>query len=251
MDLRALLAQGARDGHSGRAHQLQHLFEVLVLGDDADHQRPLLLGLPRGAGDAGEFVLQGLHGGLDVETELVDVRRLDALEGLVAVLILAVRPQGRQMGEVDPSGEAGVEHFDRRHEVEPQQGEVVEVVAGERLAFQVGVDEPQAAEAADAAAQAADVGEGEAVGVPHDDVAHVAFAPEQDSDLPVEPAGGLGQMPGELGGDHLPRVDAAAVGALQSADLGRFDPTNVAVDLGNGCRLPIVGKNRQLRTGGE
>ena len=42
MDLRALLAH--RVGHldPGRAHQLQHLLEVLVLSRDADHQRPLL-----------------------------------------------------------------------------------------------------------------------------------------------------------------------------------------------------------------
>ena len=58
-----------------------------------------------------------------------------------------------------------------------------------------------------------------------------AVAPEQDADLPVEPAGGLGQVPGELGGDHLPRVDPAAVGALQGADLGGFDASDVAVDL--------------------
>ena len=196
-------------------------------------------GLAGGAGDAGELVLEGPHRGLDVEAELMDVRRLKALEGLVAVcgVAVAVRSQGGQMGEVDPSGQAVPQHLDRRHQVEPQQGEVVEVVAGQRLPLQMGVDEPQAAEAADAAAQAADVGQGEAVGVAHDDVADDAVAPEQDSDLPVEPAGGLGQMPGELGGDHLPRVDAAAESTLQGADLGRFDPSDVAVDLGNGSGL--------------
>ncbi len=150
-----------------------------------------------------------------------------------AVMTVAVRSQGSQMRELDAAGQAVRQHLDRGHQVEPQQGEVVEVVAGERLALQMGVDEPQAAEAADAAAQAADVGQGQAVGVAHDDVADDAVAPEQDSDLPVEPAGGLGQMPGELGGDHLPRIDPAAVGALQGADFGRFDPSDVAVDLGN------------------
>jgi hypothetical protein len=69
------------------------------------------------------------------------------------------------------------------------------------------------------------------VGVAHDDVADDAVAPEQDADLPVELAGGLGQVAGQLGGDHLPRVDAAAVGALQGADFGRFDTADVAVDL--------------------
>jgi hypothetical protein len=39
---------------------------------------------------------------------------------------------------------------------------------------------------------------------------------------------------GKLGGDHLPGVDPAAVGAFQGADLGRFDTADVAVDLGDG-----------------
>ncbi|HSS77979.1 MAG TPA: hypothetical protein VLV54_14710 [Thermoanaerobaculia bacterium] len=41
-------------------------------------------------------------------------------------------------------------------------------------------------------------------------------------------------MAGKLGGDHLPGIDPAAVGALQGADFGRFDTADVAVDLGNG-----------------
>jgi hypothetical protein len=38
-------------------------------------------------------------------------------------------------------------------------------------------------------------------------------------------------VPGELGGDHLPRVHAAAIGAFQGADFGCFDAADVAVDL--------------------
>ena len=193
-------------------------------GSDADHQGALLLGLAGGAGDAGELVLQGPHRGLDVEARAGGrpppgcARRARGRPGV------AVRSERRQVRQLDPAGQAGVQHLDRGHEVEPQEGEVVEVVAGERLALEMGVDEAQAAEAADAAAQAADVGEGQAVGVAHDDVADVAVAAEQDADLAVEPAGGLGQVAGELGGDHLPRIDAAAVGALQSADSDALMP---------------------------
>jgi hypothetical protein len=39
---------------------------------------------------------------------------------------------------------------------------------------------------------------------------------------------------GQLGRDHLPGIDPAAVGALQSADLGRLDTADVTVDLGDG-----------------
>jgi hypothetical protein len=52
---------------------------------------------------------------------------------------------------------------------------------------------------------------------------------------------------GELGGDHLPGIDPAAVGALQGADLGRFDAADIAVDLWDG-RFSFAG---QLRIGGE
>jgi len=96
------------------------------------------------------------------------------------------------------------------------------------------MDQTQATEAADAAAQAADVRQGQAVRVTDDHVAHSAVAAEQDSDLPIEAAGALGQVTGKLRGDHLPRVDAAAIGALQGADLGRFDAADVAVDLWDG-----------------
>jgi hypothetical protein len=41
-------------------------------------------------------------------------------------------------------------------------------------------------------------------------------------------------MTGKLGGDHLPGIDPAAVGALQGADFGRFDTADVAVDLRDG-----------------
>ncbi len=72
------------------------------------------------------------------------------------------------------------------------------------------------------------------MGVAHDDVADRPLAAEQHSDLLVELAGDFREVPGELGGDHLPGIDPAAVGTLQGADLGRFDAADVAVDLWDG-----------------
>jgi hypothetical protein len=57
------------------------------------------------------------------------------------------------------------------------------------------------------------------VGVAYDDVADDAVAPQEDADLAVEAPRGLGEVAGELRRDDVPRVDAAAVGALESADL--------------------------------
>ena len=56
-------------------------------------------------------------------------------------------------------------HADGGHQVQPEQREVGQVVAGERLGLEVGVHQPQAAEAHLAGAGAADVGELELVGV--------------------------------------------------------------------------------------
>ncbi len=161
--------------------------------------------------------------------ELVDVGRLNLFERLVPAF--AVGPKRRQVRKVDAARQAVREDFDGGHQVQAQQGEVVQVVAGERLALQMGVDQPQPAEPADAAPEAPDVGQGQAVGVSHDHVADDAVAPEEDTDLPVEPARGFGEVPGKLGGNDLPRVHTAAVGALQGADFGSLDAADVAVDL--------------------
>jgi hypothetical protein len=54
-------------------------------------------------------------------------------------------------------------------------------------------------------------------------------------------------MTGQFRRNDLPRIDAAAVGALQGAQVGSFDAAKIAVDLvGNGgSPLP------QLTVGGE
>ena len=63
----------------------------------------------------------------------MDVGGLEAHEGIrVARGPVRVRADRRQMGEVDPSGQAALLHLDRRHQVEPQQGEVVAVGPGAR-----------------------------------------------------------------------------------------------------------------------
>jgi hypothetical protein len=75
------------------------------------------------------------------------------------------------------------------------------------------------------------------VRVADDDVADHAVASQEDADLAVEPSRGFGEVAGELGGDDLPRVDAAAVGALEGADLRSLDAPDVAVDLWDGSLL--------------
>ncbi len=76
------------------------------------------------------------------------------------------------------------------------------------------------------------------MGVADDDVADGAVAAEQHADLAAEPARDLGQVAGELRRDHLPRIDAAAVGALQGAQVGSLDAAGVAVNLVGNERSP-------------
>src|SRR4029079_11875557 len=97
------------------------------------------------------------------------------------------------------AGEAGGQGLDHGHEIETEEGEVVQVVLGERLAAQVSMYEAQPAETAEAAPQAADVGERQAVGIADDDVFDRAVAREKHADLPVDLPGRLGQVAGELG----------------------------------------------------
>ena len=138
----------------------------------------------------------------------------------------------RQVGELDAPRLAAVVDLDHRHQVEAQQRQVGEVVAAEAFAAQVGVHQAQAAETADAAAQAADVGNLDLVRVADDDVAHRAFAGEQHADLAAEVGGERRQVAGELQGDHLLRLDAAPEGALEGAPLGGLDALQVTVDVG-------------------
>ena len=115
---------------------------MLVVRHDADHQGALLLGLSSGAGDPGEFLFEGSHRGVHVEVELMDVRRLDALEGgqIVPVLLLGTgRDVRRQVRQLDAAGQAVRLRFDRRDQVEAQQRQVVQVVLGQRLAAEMGV----------------------------------------------------------------------------------------------------------------
>ena len=135
---------------------------------------------------------------------------------------------------MDLAGEAVLLDLERRHRVEPQQRQVGVIVAGERLAAQVGVHEPQAAQAMAAGPGAPHVGQGELAGVADHHPLHVPLAVEEHADLAVRLPGDLGEVTRQLGGDHLPGVDAAAVGAAEGVELALLQPEGVAVDLFHG-----------------
>ncbi len=151
---------------AGGAAQLAQLGDarLLVAGAaelDVDEQRALL------AARAGA----GLRGGDAVGAAVLGLEARDQLEEVGARRggglgrQLAPRPIGRRVGQQvadeQLAGPAGGVDGDRGDRVEPQQREVGEIVARQRLPAQVGVHEAQAAEPAGAAAHAADVREEE------------------------------------------------------------------------------------------
>ena len=108
-------------------------------------------------------------------------------------------PSGTMCADEQLARAAGGVDGDRGDRVEPQQREVGEVVARERLAAQVRVDEPQAAEAARAAAHAAEVGQDDLRRVADDHVLDRAAAIDQHADLAVQLRRLRRELRGELG----------------------------------------------------
>ena len=113
--------------------------------------------------------------------------------------------------------------------VEPQQGEVGEVITGERLPVEVGVDEPKPLESALAGAELVEAGDHDLAVVAHDDEVNVALAADQDADLAVGFPGDLAEVTGKLEGEDPVSRDFAAVELLDAPDLAGLQAGDVAI----------------------
>ncbi len=165
-----------------------------------------------GPGAARELRLQAGHELGDVDVSLCDG---DGADSAVRRGALVGGVGGDVVGPGNGAGLAGGGELDGGDEVEAQPDEVDQVVAGQRLAVQVGVDEAQAAEAAFGGAQAADVREHELRGVAHDDGVDLAGPVDEDADLASRLERHGGESSRELGGREIVGGDAAAVEALE------------------------------------
>jgi len=83
-----------------------------------------------------EFLLERLDHGGEVGGELEDGRRRQHRPGPI---VLVVREQVRH---AQPARQSTLRHLDARHQIEPEQRKVREVVVRERFVIQVGVHEP-------------------------------------------------------------------------------------------------------------
>jgi len=86
----------------------------------------------------------------------------------------------------------------------------------------MGMDQAEALEAALSAALPGQGGNNQALGVPHQDVAHHALAIQEHPYLPVQGTGDFCQLPGQLRGEEQGQRHLAAVEPLQLAILVGF-----------------------------
>ena len=233
VDLGPPLAQRPRDDHARRTNQLQGLGEVLVVGPNPHDQRPFgAVAAGRAADDPGELVFERLDRRLEIEVELVDGSGANPDKRILGRLVVVAGRQDRrvEVGGLDAPGQPAVANLHHRHEVEPQQCQVVEIVEAEGLSLEMSVHESKAAEAPGSTAQTTDVGKHEPARVADDDVADRSVASDQNAHLAAELFGDLGEMTGELGGDDFVRRHTAPVRSLESALLRGLDALDVAVD---------------------
>jgi hypothetical protein len=124
-------------------------------------------------------------------------------------------------------------NVDGDHQIEPQEGKVVQVVLRQLFAAQVRVDAAQPAKAPLGDARAREVGPLNAARVADDDILDVAFAIYQRSDLAARLVREFRQLPRELRRDDLLGSDAAREKLLDAAELIRFQPLRVSLYVAN------------------
>jgi hypothetical protein len=139
----------------------------------------------------------------------------------------------KEVGREDLSGETGLGvDFNRRHQIEPQECQIGEVVVGQLpLPAQVSVYATQPVEPRLAKTRPILCGKDDLRGIPDDDVLDVPFAIDEDADLAPNFVRNLRQLPGELGRDDLVRRNASLVDLLQSTNLVGFETQRFSLDL--------------------
>ncbi len=196
-------------------------------------------------GAAGQLVLQRRQSGGQVRLFSVDVR-----QG-VRLPVGAVAVGGNQMRPVQDARQAVLQHAHRGHQVQAQQRQVGEVVAGERLGLEVGVDQAQAAQTDLPGTGPADVRKFQLLRVPHHYLLHLALAVQQDTDLAVGLARDFREVAGQLGADNLVGGDAATVGVTQALQLAGLEPEGIAGDVVQAGLSPLGSPQRARALPGQ
>ena len=195
----------------------------LAPGADHDQQRPLgALGGDGGGDRALELLLQRGHQVGRVHLGLVERDGRHHRPGH------AVGGGRRHVGQVQVGRAPVPGHPHRRHQVQPQQRQVDQVVPGQRLVAQVGVHQPQAPEPPPAGAQAPELGDVDARGITDEYVFDLAPPADQHPHLPLQLPGQPTHVARQLVRQHLAGVDPPPVDALQRLGLAGLQAAEVA-----------------------
>jgi len=125
-------------------------------------------------------------------------------------------------------------------EIEAQERQVGEVVRGELLAGEVGVDQAEPPETAGGGTEAFEARDQDVVVRSDDDIGDFTAAGDQNTDLAVDLQGEFRELAGQVVGDDPLRRDAPPVELPDPLDLSRREAGQVAVYLLDGRSLITV-----------
>ena len=131
---------------------------------------------------------------------------------------------------MDESGQAVASNIDRRHQVEPEQGQVGQVILGQLLTRKVSMQAAKSPESAFSDTHALEVRKDNAASISDDDMFDVAFSVYKHAHLPVDLVRQFGELPRELLSDDLPRRDASLVELVEALNLIRLQSLYVSFD---------------------
>ncbi len=202
---------------------------MLRTGGRADQEG--LLGSPPYAVDrpqAGELRFDGGDHGITVDIELVGRQGRHDLKGVFRV------GSRQDVGGIHLVGFAGGIDGDGGHQVQAQQGQVGEVILGQRFAFKVRVKTAQPAQAAGGAAVGVGVGQHYLSLISHHEVSDFALTVDQHPHLAANFGRDAAQLAHQLAAGDSAGRDFASVNVLQKAQLACFKATGVAVNFFHG-----------------
>ena len=134
------------------------------------------------------------------------------------------------MGGVDQPGQSVGTDGERRHQVQPEQHQIGEVVPTQRLSGKVGVHEPQAAQPRAGDALAPQVGEFDPVRIADPDPGRRAAPIEEDADLTPDVPGHAGEATGELLGEEGRRREPRLGQPFERAPVTGLQPRGLTFD---------------------
>ena len=123
------------------------------------------------------------------------------------------------MSRANKAGQSIAAHINRRHQVEPEQGKVGQVVLREPFSGKVRVQAAKPAKASLAHAHAFQIGQDYAARVAYDDIFDVAASIDEHAYLPVDFVRSFGHLARKFLRDDLARRDAAVIKLFEALNL--------------------------------